>query len=93
MYKYPAMGYGYAPCTYYGMPFMYSSIPIYTVDPYMYPPVDYMKNMQAQTYAPFSRGGMDDYTEDDQVDYENSSFEGNFGNLRMRTVDISEIRD
>ncbi|WP_446897135.1 hypothetical protein ACSVC9_08885 [Clostridium sp. LBM24168] len=96
MYKYPDRGYGYAPCTYYGVPFIYPSIPIYTVDPYMYPPVNYMQNMQAQTYQPFSRGEIDDYddyTEEDQVDCEDSSFKGSFGNQRMRTVDISEIKD
>ncbi|MCH3964202.1 MAG: hypothetical protein LKE46_07975 [Clostridium sp.] len=89
MYKYPDMGYGYPPYTYYGMPFIYPSIPtipIYAVDPYMYPPVDYNQNMQIQTYPSLSRGEQEDYAGDDGTG-------GNFGNLRMKTVDISEITD
>ncbi|MBV4419121.1 hypothetical protein KM800_07220 [Clostridium tyrobutyricum] len=94
MYRYPNMGYGdytedmydnYEPYYYnmYAVPPMYPPMTMYPVNPYMmYNSMNY--NMQQpnyeSTYEPF------DYYEDEDENHE-------FQNLKMRTVDISDVVD
>ncbi|AND85260.1 hypothetical protein GTH52_02575 [Clostridium tyrobutyricum] len=95
MYRYPNMGYGdytddmydnYEPYYYnmYAAPPMYPPMAMYPVNPYMmYNSMNY--NMQQptyeSTYEPF-----DCYEDEDHGDDE-------FQNLKMRTVDISDVVD
>lgn len=81
MYRYPEAGYGYIPCGYCGVPFVYPSMAMY--------PAGYMQN---STYPLFSRGRMENY-EDSRSEENLEKMPGNFENVRMKTVDISEIRD
>ncbi|MBA5850668.1 hypothetical protein H2684_04945 [Clostridium sp. cel8] len=144
MYRYPNSGYDYTPYEYYGMPFLYPSMPVvFSVDPYMMQnyymmnqgiippympcvPADYRQkvtypfprqemnknvsnsdynfkgkdedelvNKKSRGYSDINKSCKDKtYREDSSINETlEDEFPENFQDLRMKTVDISEIRD
>lgn len=100
MYRYPNQGYDYMPYGYYGMPYPCPPVSfVYPVDPYMmYWSPEYMNSAvrpclkKPHKKVSLNRGG--NFESCDKKNTKGTYFNSeDFQDLKMRTVDISEIRD